>query len=274
MNAEFVLAAQGLTKSFGHKEVIKNLSIGCRPETRLSILGPSGCGKSTLLRILVGLEKADSGDIEIHSQPIERSLVTRHVAYLGQRPALLPWLNAHDNAVLPLRLARAVTRGDRGLARELFKAFGLEGADELMPGQLSGGMKQRVALVQALIVSSDILVLDEPFAALDDVTRRSILCQLHSWISIKRIALIMVTHSFEDAAYLSNRILFWRHAPTTPQLHEASLPSAFTATGFIEDFASQEFVELKNRTFQEYMTVNRESDVNRIGSAAPSVQAV
>lgn len=223
--------------------------------------------------MVVGLESPDSGSIEIKSRPIDRSLVARHVAYLGQRPALLPWLNAHDNAVLPLRLARAVTRSDRDLARVLFKEFDLEGTDDLMPGQLSGGMKQRVALVQSLIVGADILVLDEPFAALDDVTRRSILCQLYNWVCARKLTLIMVTHSFEDAAYLSNRIVFWRHSQTmslTPQLHEVSLHDSFDITGHLEDFAKSEFSELRGRLFQEYMAIAQDSAENPIKSMGSS----
>jgi ABC-type nitrate/sulfonate/bicarbonate transport system ATPase subunit len=258
--AEVGLALCGLTKSFGSKSVVRDVSLECSPDSRVSILGPSGCGKSTLLRLIVGLEQPDNGDIMIGNQPGNRVATALHIAYLGQRPALLPWLTALDNALLPLRLARPLTPIDRDVAGDLFDAFGLKDARGLMPGELSGGMRQRVALVQSLIVGADILLLDEPFAALDDVTRRSIICQLHCWIRDHHVALIMVTHSFEDAAYLSNRTLSWRHSATKlvkPQLHEISLGHTFSPTGVLNDFAQPEFIELKSRMFSEYIEVDR-----------------
>lgn len=255
-----VLVLNNVTKNFGTKSVVRQISFNCQHDTRLSILGPSGCGKSTLLRLIVGLEQPDSGSITIAGRPGNQASVVKHVAYLGQRPALLPWLTALDNALLPLRLARPLTPADHRLAEELFKSFGLDGAGGLMPGELSGGMRQRVALVQSLIVGADLLIVDEPFAALDDITRRSIVCQLHGWIRERRIALIMVTHSFEDAAYLSDRVFFWRHSPTItvlPQLHEVTLACTFTPACDLDDFAKPEFAERKSHMFSKYLEVGR-----------------
>lgn len=257
--AELTLCS--VTKSFGTKAVVRDISLECPTATRLSLLGPSGCGKSTLLRLIVGLEKPDSGEIRINNQPVTTAAIVQHVAYLGQRPALLPWLTALDNAMLPLRLVRPLTKEDRALAVELFDSFGLEGSGKLMPGELSGGMRQRVALVQSLIVGATILILDEPFAALDDITRRSIVSQLHCWIRDHHVSLIMVTHSFEDAAYLSDQVLFWRHGATQPmgsQLHRLSLKHTFTPNGDLKDFAEPDFIGMRGRMFNEYLAVSQE----------------
>lgn len=251
------LALQNVTKNFGTNEVVRNLSLNCPPNTRLSILGPSGCGKSTLLKLIVGLEKPDNGSIKISNRPIDCDDIVRRVAYLDQRPTLLPWLSARDNALLPLRLARALTPDDHRHADELFDMFELKGARHLRPGELSGGMRQRVALVQTLILGADILIFDEPFAALDDVMRRSVICQLHGWIARHELMLIMVTHSFEDAAYLSDRVLFWRHtrrAHEHPQLYESTATTTFCPAGNLSDFSIPEFTERKSRLFSEYLT--------------------
>ena len=107
-----MLVLNNVTKNFGTKSVVRQISFNCQHDTRLSILGPSGCGKSTLLRLIVGLEQPDSGSITIAGRPGNQASVVKHVAYLGQRPALLPWLTALDNALLPLRLARPLTPAD------------------------------------------------------------------------------------------------------------------------------------------------------------------
>jgi NitT/TauT family transport system ATP-binding protein len=175
----------------------------------VSIIGPSGCGKSTLLRILAGLETATGGSIEI----ADRGSAQQRVGFVFQDPVLLPWLSALENARFPLDTA-GVTRAEANdRATHLLKLVGLSGFESALPRALSGGMRQRVSIARALSYDPSLLLMDEPFGALDLITRDRLNDELLSiWAQTKK-TILFVTHSVEEAAYLSDRVVVMSARP-------------------------------------------------------------
>ena len=172
----------------------------------VALVGPSGCGKSTALRLLAGLEAPSRG-------AVARAPGRGETAVVFQAPTLAPWLSARDNAALPLELAGAsradaAAQADRALAR-----VGLAGVEAARPAQLSGGMAMRVSLARALVTEPKLLLLDEPFAALDEITRRALADDvLKLWADI-RPAIIFVTHNVEEAVYMASRVVVMSAGP-------------------------------------------------------------
>lgn len=171
----------------------------------VSLVGPSGCGKSTLLRVLAGLLLPTSGAACIRG---ESTVDTPGLAgYLPQRDLLLPWRRAIDNAILGAQIAGEPLRAARLRAEALFDRFGLTGFEQAWPAQLSGGMRQRLALLRTFLLDREVLLLDEPFGALDAITRRTMYEWLQEvWLADGRTVLF-VTHDVEEALYLSDRVL-------------------------------------------------------------------
>ena len=172
----------------------------------VALVGPSGCGKSTALRLLAGLERPARGEVV-------RAAGRGETAVVFQAPTLAPWLSARANAALPLELAgssraAAAERADAALAR-----VGLAGAEAARPAQLSGGMAMRVSLARALVTEPKLLLLDEPFAALDEITRRALADDvLRLWAEI-RPAIVFVTHNVEEAVYMASRVVVMTKGP-------------------------------------------------------------
>jgi NitT/TauT family transport system ATP-binding protein len=204
-------AAVGLTdihRTFdGGVKAVDGVSLNIPAGEFISILGPSGCGKSTLLRIIAGLDRPTAGEISI-----DRS--NRHaVAYVFQDAHLLPWRTVVRNVALPLELI-GVGRAERTrAAEEAISQVGLSDALDRYPAQLSGGMRMRVSLARALVTNPRLLLLDEPFAALDEITRQKLDEQLRAlWIR-RRMTVIFVTHSTAEATFLSNRAIVLTKRP-------------------------------------------------------------
>jgi len=211
-----ILAVRQLAKSFGlgskRLAVVDGISFEVPLGGWTTILGPSGCGKTTLLRILAGLELPDAGTI--HSGLPGTSL--RHAsAYLPQADTLLPWRTALGNAVLALELAGVPQPEARSEARELFHRFGLEGFEDRYPVQLSGGMRQRVAIIRTFLAHREVLLLDEPLGSLDPLTRMRLQDWLTEiWQELGK-TILLVTHDVEEALLLSDRILLLSDRPAT-----------------------------------------------------------
>ncbi|RDI50313.1 ABC transporter ATP-binding protein [Microvirga subterranea] len=187
----------------------------------VSIIGPSGCGKSTLLRILAGLEKASGGAIAIEDGSSSR----QRVGFVFQEPVLLPWLSALENVRFPLDTAGVSRAEADNRALQLLKLVGLSGFEAALPRALSGGMRQRVSIARALSYDPSLLLMDEPFGALDLITRDRLNDELLSiWAQTKK-TILFVTHSVEEAAYLSDRVVVMTPRPgRIKSIYNVSLP--------------------------------------------------
>lgn len=204
------LSVRNLSYSYDGQRVLEKLNMDVKTGEFVSILGPSGCGKSTLLNILAGMLKPETGSVQVDGQEIHG--VTPHFAYMPQSDLLFPWLTILDNVCLYGKVQK-LGKDFRERAAANFEAFGLAGYENAYPRQLSGGMRQRAAFLRTAMCTADILLLDEPFGALDVITR----ADMQNWLQEKRAALgrttVLVTHDIDEAIYLSDRILMMDGSP-------------------------------------------------------------
>lgn len=185
----------GVTRRFGDVVALERMDLTVRGGEVVALVGPSGCGKSTLLELLAGLQQADAGHVE--AEP---------AAYMPQRDSLLPWRSALANAAFALECAGERAREARERARPLFERFGLAGFEDARPAELSGGMRQRVALVRTFLSGRRLLLLDEPFASLDAITRGSLQEWLAEALRAEPRTVVLVTHDVQEAIYLADRV--------------------------------------------------------------------
>jgi NitT/TauT family transport system ATP-binding protein len=174
----------------------------------LSLIGPSGCGKTTLLRIIAGLAEPSEGERRLSLTADSGGEVSSgRVGFVFQDPTLMPWSTVLDNVLLPFRLTGRVGSAERERVRAEIRAVGLAGFEEAYPRQLSGGMRMRVSIARALVTDPDLLLLDEPFAALDEITRTALNEDLLRLWESRRTTVVFVTHSVFESVYLSTRIV-------------------------------------------------------------------
>jgi len=196
------VALDGISKRFSSgTQALAGVDLRIAGGEFVSLLGPSGCGKSTLLRIIAGLVEANSGSRAV---AIGRGL--GRIAFVFQDPTLMPWATVLDNVLLPFRLSRRLQRQARERADASLRAVGLAGFERAYPRQLSGGMRMRVSIARALVTDPELLLLDEPFAALDEITRLALNDDLLRLWRERRPTVVFVTHSVFESVYLSTRI--------------------------------------------------------------------
>jgi NitT/TauT family transport system ATP-binding protein len=204
MSAKIELTA--VDKRFANGvEAVRTLSISIAPGQFVSLLGPSGCGKTTVLRLIAGLEVPSTGSVRIDDAPADER---NHVmSYVFQEPTLMPWASVVDNVALPLRI-QGIGRGPaRQSAERALTAVGLADRATAFPAELSGGMKMRTSIARALVTRPAVLLLDEPFAALDEINRQRLNDELLALWSDQAPTAVFVTHSVYEAVYLSQRVL-------------------------------------------------------------------
>ncbi|NUL43943.1 ABC transporter ATP-binding protein [Cellulosimicrobium funkei] len=214
-NLNPVVSIEDLTVQFSSKRgdvtAVGGVDLDVAPGEFISIAGPSGCGKSTLLKVVAGLTRATEGSVKLRDQQVTGP--RRDIGYVFQRAALLEWRNVRGNILLQAEMrgmdkAKADRRAD-----ELIEMTGLTGFEKSLPHELSGGMQQRVSLCRALLHEPDVLLMDEPFGALDALTREKMNVELHRIWRETGTTVILVTHSVAEAVYLANRVVVMSSRP-------------------------------------------------------------
>ncbi|MBM4521468.1 ATP-binding cassette domain-containing protein [Rhodococcus hoagii] len=193
-----------VTKSFGTRRVLDGIDLAVRQGEFVSVIGPSGCGKSTVFGIVAGLDSPDSGSV---SAPT--------CAHMPQKDLLFPWRSVLENTALGLEVQRLPKKQARARAAELFPRFGLAGFEDARPHQLSGGMRQRAALLRTVVQDRSVLLLDEPFGALDSLTRTEMQTWLQDVWQQYRWTVLMITHDVREAVFLSDRVIVLSARPAT-----------------------------------------------------------
>ena len=202
---------RGMVQRFGSYVAVDGVDLSIPEGQFLSVLGPSGCGKSTLMRAVAGLVPPTSGEIDVLGQRVKEP--SAGVGIVFQRAALLPWRNVVQNISLQLEMRKLPAARYETRLRELINLSGLEGFEHCLPHELSGGMQQRVALCRALIHDPDILLMDEPFGALDAMTREAMNLEMQRvWLESRK-TVMFITHSISEAVFLSDRVVVMSKRP-------------------------------------------------------------
>jgi NitT/TauT family transport system ATP-binding protein len=191
---------------YAGRRALGPFTLDLRPGEIVALVGPSGCGKSTALRLLAGLEPPTRGTVARLAGRGETSVVF-------QAPTLMPWASAQDNVALPLKLLGVAKTEALARSKAALAGVGLAGSESAKPAQLSGGMAMRAALARALATNPKLLLLDEPFAALDEITRRDLAADIHRLWAQRKPAIVFVTHNVEEAVYMASRLIVMTRGP-------------------------------------------------------------
>lgn len=223
------LAVSQLSKSFDDLEVLRDINLTIDRGEFIALVGPSGCGKTTFLRIIAGLERETAGEVLLDGRLVRKPGLDR--GFVFQNDNLLPWRTVFANAMIGREIAGAISAADRKSTMELLKLVGLQGFEHYHPRQLSGGMRQRVNLARALAIDPEILLMDEPFAALDAQTREIMQTELLRIWERGQKTVLFVTHQIDEAVFLSDRVLVFARRPGRLQAEvKVELPRPRTLT--------------------------------------------
>ena len=206
------LEVEGLTLAWDGQTVVRDVSMRVAPGEMVCLVGRSGCGKTTLFHGLAGLTVPDAGRVLLHGEDVTGT--PGRISYMLQKDLLLPQRTIIDNVCLPLLLAGAPRREAHAKAEPLFERFGLAGTERSYPSQLSGGMRQRAALLRTYLMENDVVLMDEPFSALDALTRRDMRGWFLSMVSDLGISCVLITHDVDEAVEMADRILVMQGRPT------------------------------------------------------------
>ena len=271
MNA--AIAIERVTKRFplpGSKEgvlALSELSLTIAPGEFVAILGPSGCGKSTLLRLVASLEQPTGGAVSVNGAAPGLVSANHALGVAFQDHALLPWLSVRDNVALPFRLAGR--RVDETAITRLLELVGLGTFGTARPKQLSGGMRQRASIARALVLEPEVLLLDEPFGALDAVTRRQMNVELQRIWSARQITTMLITHSVDEALFLADRVVVMSPRPgRVANIHKVPFPRPRS----LEIMSTKEVFDLTN-TIKAEIVGTQQSRFPQ-ASATPAVAAL
>jgi NitT/TauT family transport system ATP-binding protein len=211
MSNQTAIALNNVSKVYSNGTIaLQDMNLTIEKSQFVSLVGPSGCGKSTVLKIIAGLSKMSSGTIESDSINSQRK---SKLAFVFQEAALMPWATVIDNVLLPLKLTKVPKKDANALVEEALELVGLQGFERAYPRQLSGGMQMRVSIARALVTKPDILLMDEPFGALDEITRSKLNNDLLNLWERKHWTVIFVTHNIYESVYLSNRVIVMAARP-------------------------------------------------------------
>lgn len=240
-----MVSIHGLSKTFGEVPVLRDIRLDVGQGEFVSVIGASGCGKSTLLRIISGLENASEGEVLVNGIPVRKP--SRRIGIVFQDHRLLPWLTAEENILLSLDKD---VRNPEDTVTENLRLVGLESFRKAYPDQLSGGMAQRVSIARALANHPDILLLDEPFGALDAMTRIHMQQELLRIWRKEKITMILITHDIDEAVYLGQRVVVMSERP-------GHIKDIFRVRDIChQDRNGQEFVAAKEKIYREFFREN------------------
>jgi NitT/TauT family transport system ATP-binding protein len=217
------VSVKGIYKNYGDVEALRDMSLDFPKGQLTSLLGPSGCGKTTLLKIIAGLLAPNQGEVYVNGQIVTEPGPDR--AFVFQDFALMPWASVLRNVAFGLELRKVAKSEREDIARKYIKEVGLDGFENSYPHELSGGMRQRVGLARALSVDSPVLLMDEPFSAVDEQTRRKFQEDLLQLVKEENKTFIFVTHSIEEAVYVSDQVAILLPRPS--RVSEIIKPSSF-----------------------------------------------
>lgn len=211
------IALEGVGKTYRGRgaevEALRDMRLDAPPGSFTALIGPSGCGKSTALRIALGLEPHDTGEVRIAGQPPAIATASGITGVAFQDAALLPWRSVRRNIALPLEVLGRDPRRSQAKIAHLIELVGLTGYEDALPGQLSGGMRQRVSIARALITAPEVLFLDEPFGALDQIRRRQMNVELQRIWMESRATALLVTHGIDEAVFLADQVVVMHANP-------------------------------------------------------------
>lgn len=243
--ADSLYKLSGVTKTFGDVTAIQNVNLDIKEGEFVTVVGPSGCGKSTLFNIVGGLLAPDTGsDITLRGAQIPKDGMLGKVSFMPQRDLLLPWRTVLENAILPSEIEGKPRKEALSKARSMCGEFGLKGFEDKYPDQLSGGMKQRVALMRTFLFERELMLLDEPFGALDSLTRSMMQTWLLGVWERHRRTVLFITHDIDEALYLGDRVIVMTSRPGRIRLElQVSLPRPRKG----EIHLTPEFIALKRQ---------------------------
>jgi sulfonate transport system ATP-binding protein len=228
----------------GSLKVLQDINLEVKSGEFISIVGSSGCGKSTLLRLIIGLDVEFDGSIKLDGHPISGTDLNRGIVFQEHR--LLPWLNVEQNIAIALQNSELSQQEKRKTVQEHVNLVGLQGFERSYPHQISGGMSQRVAIARGLVNRPQVLLLDEPFGALDALTRTRLQNELQNIWEKEGITMILVTHDVEEAVFLGNRVVVMEPRPgRIKSILDVDLP-------FPRDRTSYDFLQIKKEVLKEF----------------------
>ncbi|WP_415289865.1 ABC transporter ATP-binding protein [Candidatus Pelagibacter sp. Uisw_136] len=250
MNKDNAVTVKNVFKNYGETEALRDLSLDFPRGELTSLLGPSGCGKTTLLKIIAGLLPATSGEVIVNGQIVKEPGPDR--AFVFQDFALLPWASVIRNVAFGLEL-RGVAKSEReSIAAKYIGDVGLKGFENSFPHELSGGMRQRVGLARALSVDAQVLLMDEPFSAVDEQTRRKFQEDLLNLVKNENKTFIFVTHSIEEAVYVSDQIALLLPRPS--RVSEVIRPTSFKNKDVDSIRRDSEYLDIVDRIWKSLRT--------------------
>lgn len=255
-----VLEVQDLRTSYGPVQVLAGVDFSVGVGEFVCVVGPSGSGKTTLLRTVAGLQKPTSGRVIFEGQPVKEPPLKMAVIFQDYSRSLLPWMSVENNVALPLR--KKFNRSERlARAQEVLESVGLKGKEKLYPWQMSGGMQQRAAIARGLAYQPDVLLMDEPFAAVDAQTRIELEDLVLRLAKQYDQTVLFVTHDIDEAVYLADRVIILSGAPTTVTENlEIDLPRP---RHIVETKELPRYAHLRNHVFSLIQDAKTLSGFNR-----------
>jgi ABC-type nitrate/sulfonate/bicarbonate transport system ATPase subunit len=245
-----LISVKNLSKRFGENVVLNKVSFCIKKGEFISIIGSYGSGKTTLIKLICGLYKTYSGEIQINNKNPQKTVLNREIGYCPQKPSLLPWRTVMENLSLPQEIAGYM---DLNFLKKLLDSVGMGKYEHYDINKLSGGMQQLIAIVRCLVLDPVLLVLDEPFSSLDEITREKMQKLLLSLVSHSNKTTILITHSIDEAIYLSDRIFVLdKNKKTINNIFDVKLKHRTENVRF-----SKEFLQLK-KTLRKELTYGKQ----------------